>query len=191
MRVDEFLYLAWYADSRSLFAAIFWSLLMTEATLPDPVGSQGQASAQSAGTQTGAGAGVATQGYAAQGYEGSTKQVSDIGTEEADAIVQSTVGRGAAFDNDLMSANKKRTADQLQSVDLSALSGDRGRRDTLDNLMAQALQNAIETANMVSKQAVRHSDIAIDRQWNINETDNMAAVVAAVMAEMAKQGKTG
>jgi hypothetical protein len=162
---------------------------MTTETNPDPTGAQGQAATQSAGTQAGSGAGVATQGYAAQGYEGSIKQSSDIGTEETDAIVQSTVGRGAVFDNDLMAANKKRTADQLQSVDLSSLTGDRGRRDTLDNLVTQALQNAIETANMVSKQAVRHADIAIDRQWNVNETDNMSAVVAAVMAEMAKQNK--
>lgn len=30
----------------------------------------------------------------------------------------------------------------------------------------QALQNAVETANMIGKQAVRHGDIAIDNQWN-------------------------
>ena len=33
----------------------------------------------------------------------------------------------------------------------------------------QALQNAIETANLVGKQAVRHTDLAIDRQWNVDE----------------------
>ena len=40
------------------------------------------------------------------------------------------------------------------------------QRQTIAN---QALQNAVETANMVGKQAVRHGDIAIDRQWNVDE----------------------
>lgn len=34
------------------------------------------------------------------------------------------------------------------------------------NISNQALQNAVETANMVGKQAVRHAEIAIDNQWN-------------------------
>jgi hypothetical protein len=37
------------------------------------------------------------------------------------------------------------------------------------NVANQALQNAVETANMVGKQAVRHGDVAIDRQWNVDE----------------------
>lgn len=47
-----------------------------------------------------------------------------------------------------------------------------------------ALQNAVETANMVGKQAVRHGDVAIDRQWNIDEVANAATVVATVLAKM-------
>jgi hypothetical protein len=43
------------------------------------------------------------------------------------------------------------------------------------NVANQALQNAVETANMVSKTAVRHSDIAIDRQWNVDETSTLTA----------------
>ncbi len=39
----------------------------------------------------------------------------------------------------------------------------------------QALQNAVETANMVGKQAVRHGDLSIDRQWNIDEVSGLAA----------------
>jgi len=34
------------------------------------------------------------------------------------------------------------------------------------NIANQALQNAVETANMVSKQAIRHADLAVDCQWN-------------------------
>jgi hypothetical protein len=62
--------------------------------------------------------------------------------------------------------------------------------NVLRNLSVQALQNAIETANMVGKQAVRHSDLAIDREWNVDEvaqavaktavfSDAIAAAVAA------------
>ena len=69
--------------------------------------------------------------------------------------------------------------------------------NTRQEISIQALQNAVETANMVSKQAVRHSDIAIDRQWNVdeqgytvneilrNETfkDGIAAVVVKAVAD--------
>ena len=32
-----------------------------------------------------------------------------------------------------------------------------------------ALQNAIESANMISKQAIKHADVACDRIWNVDE----------------------
>ena len=62
------------------------------------------------------------------------------------------------------------------------------------NVANQALQNAVETANMISKQAVRHGDIAIDRQWNVDEVaqlvaktpvflDAISAAVTAAVAE--------
>jgi hypothetical protein len=38
--------------------------------------------------------------------------------------------------------------------------------NTRQTVANQALQNAVETANMVSKQAIRHSDIAVDQEWN-------------------------
>jgi len=60
---------------------------------------------------------------------------------------------------------------------VSVQTGDSTQRMTLNNLATQALQNAVETANMVGKQAVRHGDLAIDRQWNVNETDYAAAEI--------------
>ena len=67
-----------------------------------------------------------------------------------------------------------------------------------NDLFNQALQNAVETANMVGKQAVRHSDIAIDRQWNVDEVaqlvaktavslDAIAAMIAGKIADSLKQ----
>lgn len=46
----------------------------------------------------------------------------------------------------------------------------------------QALQNAVETANIVGKQCVRHGDVAIDRQWNLDEQGLVAAAAAAAVA---------
>ena len=149
--------------------------IMTTETNPNPTGAQAQGSSQAG--SAGAAGGASTAGYAAQGYEGSMKQSTDIGTEEALAIVQSLNPKMAQFFTDLMATNAKRTADLSQSTDLMTQYGDVTQRTTLNNLATQALQNAIETANMVSKQAVRHSDIAIDRQWNVNETDYAASTI--------------
>jgi len=100
-------------------------------------------------------------------------------------------------------ANVKRTYDEYQHESLEAIRKNRAYVEKVlsdaqqhDNakqeIATQALQNAVETANMVSKQAVRHSDIAIDRQWNVDEVahlvaqtsvfkDAIAAAVAAVV----------
>ena len=74
-------------------------------------------------------------------------------------------------------ANIKRTYDEYQQESLESIKRNRSIVDKLvsdaqqfDNqrqvIANQALQNSVETANMVAKQAVRHSDIAIDGQWN-------------------------
>jgi hypothetical protein len=78
--------------------------------------------------------------------------------------------------------------------------------NTRQDVANQALQNAVETANMVGKQAVRHSDLAIDRQWNIDEQgytaasildamnspavkQTMASIIAEILAGMAEVKK--
>jgi len=92
-------------------------------------------------------------------------------------------------------ANVKRTYDEYQDISLTVarnlntyvqkVISDAQTHDNAKQVIAeQALQNAVETANMVSKQAVRHSDIAIDRQWNLDEVANAATVVATVLAKM-------
>jgi len=74
-------------------------------------------------------------------------------------------------------ANIKRTYDEYQQESLESIKRNRTIVDKLvsdaqqfDNqrqvIANQALQNSVETANMVAKQAVRHGDIAIDGQWN-------------------------
>ena len=107
-------------------------------------------------------------------------------------------------------ANIKRTYDEYQHESLESVRRNRSIVDKLvsdaqqfDNqrqvIANQALQNAVETANMVGKQAVRHSDLAIDRQWNIDEQsytaqtilndaafqDAITAIVTKIVAAMA------
>lgn len=147
---------------------------MTE-TFPSDLGSKGSATGQagSVGVQGTAGA----AGYHTQAYEGSVKQSTDVNTEEALSVLQALNPKAAEFFSNLVAANAKRTYDLHQSVDLTTQVGDTTQRFTLNNLATQALQNAIETANMVSKQAVRHADIAIDRQWNVDEQGYTAAEI--------------
>lgn len=111
-------------------------------------------------------------------------------------------------------ANVKRTYDEYQQESLETirrsrdyigktLSDAQQHDNARQNIANQALQNAVETANMVSKQAVRHSDIAIDRQWNIDEVSDLSAktgaqqdtiqaivatVVASVLAALGDKG---
>ena len=83
-------------------------------------------------------------------------------------------------------ANVKRTYDEFLEISLAGtrqnrvhfdkVLSDAQQYDNARQVMAnQALQNSVETANMVAKQAVRHGDLAIDRQWNIDEVSNLSA----------------
>lgn len=97
-------------------------------------------------------------------------------------------------------ANIKRTYDEFMDISLVAARRSQQEFDKLNNISLQALQNAVETANMVSKQAVRHSDLAIDRQWNVDEVaalvaksaifqDAIAGAVAAAVAQVLSEKK--
>ncbi len=102
------------------------------------------------------------------------RENADIGVEEAHS--------GAVHDQTRSwNANVKRTYDVHQTLDLDGLNAARNKGEVLFQLSTQALQNAIESANMISKQAIAHRDIAIDREWNIDE---VAALVAKVLQTM-------
>ena|SRR3990167_1417832 len=83
-------------------------------------------------------------------------------------------------------ANIKKTYDEFQHESLESIRRNRTAIDkivtdaqqndnTRQNVANQALQNAVETANMVGKQAIRQGDIAVDRQWNLDEVSTVAA----------------
>jgi hypothetical protein len=107
-------------------------------------------------------------------------------------------------------ANIKRTYDEFQHESLESVRRNRSYVDKVvsdaqqsdnvrQNIANQALQNSVETANMVAKQALRHGDLAIDRQWNVDEVAQLvaktpvfldaisAAVAAAVNVSLARK----
>jgi len=93
-----------------------------------------------------------------------------------------------ADNSGILFMNQKRTYDEYQHESLESIKRNRAYVDKIlsdahgydmsaRNIATQALQNAVETANMVGKQAVRHSDIAIDREWNVDEANYTAAEI--------------
>ena len=85
--------------------------------------------------------------------------------------------------------NAKRTYDEYQDLGLNVA------RD-IHGLTMQVMQNGINAANLVtnnavdsanleSKQAIAHRDIAIDRQWNVDEVAQLVAKTAVTLDAMA------
>jgi len=64
---------------------------------------------------------------------------------------------------------------------------EREKRAELDKVSLQALQNAVVTSDMLQKQAVRHCDLAIDRQWNKEPAEGTAeaTILRQVLSEPA------
>ncbi len=137
-----------------------------------------RSAADARAAQAGAGAGTSTRETTA--FEGSHKQTADTNVEEQLAGQTGAQGASDRFFSDLQRTNAKRTYDQAQSLDLAQQTGSADFRLNMQNLMVQATQNAVETANMISKQAVAHRDIAINSQWTIDKEAFEAAVAAAV-----------
>ena len=112
---------------------------------------------------------------------------------------------------DLLSTTARRSQDHYDAI----VTGERVHRAELERVSLQALQNAVETANLISKQvvrhqentietanlrgkdAVRHSQIATDRLWNVEPREAFGEgmlsrellsqpVMAAIQAAVAK-----
>ena len=114
----------------------------------------------------------------------------------------------------ILFANTKRTFDEYQHESLESVRRNRSYVDKSlsdaheysmqkHNIANQALQNAVETANMVGKRAVTHFDVATDRTWNVDEQgytvneilrsdtykEAIAAAVAMAITEVNKTKK--
>ena len=109
-------------------------------------------------------------------------------------------------------ANAKRTYDEFQQESLETI---RQHRTLFDKLLTDAQQydnqrqvianlalgNAVDTANLVNKQAAAHRDIAINKEWNLEPSEAAAesqilpafwmdlvkAIAVAVATEMKKE----
>jgi hypothetical protein len=99
----------------------------------------------------------------------------------------------------MTAANVKRTYDEFQQESLESirrnrtyvdevLHDSRNHSNNLNNVALQCLQNAVEnanfkaknvldTANLINKQAAAHRDIAIDREWNIDEVAGLSSTL--------------
>jgi len=74
--------------------------------------------------------------------------------------------------------NMKRTYDQYQTLDTQILAACQSQMLALNNIQSQQLAAMTENSNAMSKQMIRHTDLAIDRQWNVDE---QAFVVADIL----------
>lgn len=92
----------------------------------------------------------------------------------------------------LMFTNAKRTYDEYQDIALASARRSQSHLDTLNQLSVQALQNAVETANLIGKntsetanltgkQGVAHRDIAIDNEWNPVQQGTADTMLARTM----------
>ena len=70
-------------------------------------------------------------------------------------------------------ANMKRMYDEYQRLSLDGVDKNRVAFDNVQNVALQALQNAVETANMIGKQAIAHRDIAINSEWKPKPKDSV------------------
>jgi hypothetical protein len=84
-----------------------------------------------------------------------------------------------ATQDEVLFTNIKRTYDEYQDLGLKAARDAQSAADTRQNIINQALQNAVESANMVAKQAIQHRDISVNHQWNLEPSE--AAAQAQVL----------
>lgn len=96
-------------------------------------------------------------------------------------------------------ANVKRTYDEMQSISLTSQQRSQDNYDKLQNVALQALQNAVSAGHQATLDRQRHVDLAVDRQWNVDEQgftvakilndskfqDAIAASVVKIMADVA------
>jgi len=89
----------------------------------------------------------------------------ETGTDECFKNANATGSEAHNENQRVTYANIKRTYDIYQDLDIQAARQSMVEQTRLNQIASQALQNAVETANMVGKQAVRHADVAADALW--------------------------
>lgn len=132
----------------------------------------------------------------------------ETGTDESFKLFSQLCARVGMEQLGMLFANVKRTYDEYQNESLESVRDHRNyvqkvlsdaqQNDNERNKLANlALANAITNSDLITKQAIRHTDIAIDREWNLDEHNLTLAdilksegvddtVIAKILAAMAK-----
>lgn len=100
------------------------------------------------------------------GQSTSQRNMEDVG--ETERTAKENVDAGGLVFGHLKRGNDEFLNDSLDSVRRTRLYADKILSDSM-LLSNQLMQNAIENANLAGKQAIKHSDIATDRTWNVDE----------------------
>ena len=120
-------------------------------------------------TDTGSGSGIAGVGAQARQTTAGAETTADIGQSEAYTL------------------NLKSVVDGYHQLGMRLQSNALTQDQQLHTVALQALQNAVTTADMVAKQTTRHHDIAIDRQWNLDEVASRSVLDTAAIADALKR----
>ena len=118
------------------------------------------------------------------------RRVQDIGTDEAYTVNLKRLVEDALSISCEVAATGVESIKRNRSYVDKVLADAQQNDNVRQNIATQALQNAVETANMVGKQAVKHADLACDRMWNVDEQAwAVEAIVEAVLARLTQMGK--
>lgn len=90
----------------------------------------------------------------------------ETGTDESFKNTSSAGSAAHAENQRVTFANIKRTYDVYQDLDIQAARQAHIEQTRLNQIASQALQNAVETANMVAKRSIELNNLAHDSFWN-------------------------
>lgn len=122
----------------------------------------------------------------AEAGAGASGVVSGQATGQSTGNTFSETGHKAATDVNSEEAISSYVALSVKDATTHSLNVNNVGLQIVQNAVTQAntlVTNAVETANFVSKQALRHTDIAIDREWNLDEQTIAAAATLARLIE--------
>jgi len=122
----------------------------------------------------------------AEAGAGASGVVSGQATGQSTGNTFSETGHKAATDVNTEEAISSYVALSVKDATTHSLNVNNVGLQIVQNAVTQAntiVTNAVETANFVSKQALRHTDIAIDREWNLDEQTIAAAATLARLIE--------
>lgn len=132
------------------------------------------ASAATAGASAGT-ANARTQSNAESDAKDATKTSFVAEQTDSDTNAEEAYQAHVKFWEGLNALNAKRTYDLHQTFDSDGLSNFRDKQEAWHQIRFQAAQNAVETANMIAKDAVKSQQVQTDRVWNIDEVSQLSA----------------